>query len=762
MAFSKFFAGLNKTEKNLIRVSAVAIILCLIALGVYDFDSDESLLSRNRLGFISDVRNDIRHKKQGKLFWKNAKRNENIRAGDKIFTGDKSTAEVRLRDTTTFRISENSLVEFKDYRNQNLPDFAMGTFKLAVKGKVKVMINGKVAELDGGSGENAEVQLTVDKNKNVQVKSVKGTAALKLSNKVIQLKEDVVASISREEMASLDAFNENTAAAPVESKPTASAPRVYKAPTAPKTIEYAVGLYDIYEKDGDRLRRRDPQPDRVHADVALDFEGVDTSKPITIQHAASSDFASAQAHPNFTASSHLTTVHVGANFWRYTDDNQTWSPTQQFEVIPGVLANSRPKVTTNNPVALVPKKQARAKFKVESNIDANGYIAEYSSDSNFTAGKTSTYWFYQSKITIPFHKTGTFYSRFRVVDKNLRLGEWSETLATEVVELPPLRTPRFLTNVFEVMAEEDVNLEWKKSKGATAYILRVFDAEKKPLESIETSARNLNWKTKRPGIYFAQVQATDDYGRFSDPSQFAEIKVQAPVIRLSGDPKKPKTRKPTSLDPDMTASFLLPGVGWNRGITKSNAMVMSNYYTFQSAAQKNNVGPATSPGVMVSALMWLKNHGVQGILHKNLASSDINGQSTDFYIAEMRYRYRLHGGMDFFRQFQSSLYLGYHMYRNSDTRFFVEKYDLVKGGMSIDIPVFKRWVIGGEMGLGWQSSAQLLEAALGVDYFFRRNWSMGAGYKVFILEMEGLSQFPTFPTYREGFTTSHLNMKYFF
>jgi hypothetical protein len=738
MSIGKLFEGFSKTEKLALSASSMAVLICLLFLFFFDFSGQETTHSSNQLGQISELSNDIRHKTDGKVFWSEAKKNQNIKTGDKIFTGKQSNAQVTLKNNSLFNIGENSLVEFKDHNNQKLPDFALGTFNISVKGKVKILIAGKVAEI---TGNGTEVQVMVDKNKNIKLKSSKGTPKITYEKKEYSLNE----ADGLTEIASAETSQKATLPLdlPVENN-----------------YNHILTFYDVYKKVSGRILYRDSSDRLISKKIILEIPDKHKDETLDIEHSDNPLFSQANSFRLKTADAYLAGVYTGKNFWRHRSKNSNWSEARTFDIAAALLPIKTTASSSETRIPLLTDGLAKVKFNILAPKEASAFVVEYSQESHFPTDKIKIFWSYQNFITLQFDKAGFYFCRFRSVNKDLQLGEWSETYTTEVFAPPALAAPTWDKESFQTLVDEPVDLTWTSSKKLKKFTLNIFDVEDKLLLSKELTQRQFSWNPKRPGIYKVQLIGKDKYGRASPPSQFAEVKVEAPVFRLS---RKEKKQKRLLSSTELTTQVQTPKYT-NDIYIEANMSLGVAYFLFHSAAQTSAVADPTSPGISASGLVWLNNHGVEGIIQKNISgSADATTATTDFVSAEIRYRYRFTPrGSGVWNAFQSSAFAGYELYRNSDDTYFIDKYDLFKAGIAIDIPIMDSWLMAGQIAYGWATAAAKYEAGFNVDYFFSDQWSMGAGYKLHLLEFEQSEKFPTFSVFREGYTNSTFNLRYFF
>jgi len=745
---------MNKYERMAIAASVVLVIVALLLINFFDFGARGARDSKE-IGYIASTNNDTRHKSNGEVFWQNAKTNESVASGDKVFTGKQSSLQVILKNKSVFDISENSLVEFRDYHAEKIPSLALGNLLVSVKGTTRVMIGGQVAEIHG-SGDGAQVQLGIDKNKHISFRTVKGESKIDYSRKSFTMTSRSPAAEmgSPLEMAPSSA---SSASLPATEGPAPLA----ELPPQPALIEHTLSLYDVYEKDGERVVYRKTQPTRVSQKITLDIAGLTPTDTVYLEHADNAEFNGAEAsHITAEKGVYLTQPFVGANYWRYSPDRKRWSAPVKFDLVMAALPNSQPTVESPTAATLIDGR-AQVPFSVHAPVATNGFLAEYSSDANFSRSASHVFWFYQDHLTLHFTKTGPYFARFRAVDKNLGLSSWSETRQVVVTTIPLPAAPRWVSLPQDAMAEQSLAIEWTAPKRAHSFEFSVLDATKSPVYTTTTGKTSLSWKAPRGGRYFLKVEAIDTFGRHSPPAPLAALHVESPTPPvLAAKPRGKRLLTST----DLTAAFASDGHSEVPITMRAIASIAPSFYSFQSAAQNVTDKANNSAGVVANFMFWLNDHGFEGILQKNMASSNstTTSASADFTSFEARYRYRLLGSMTSLRSFQTSAFAGYEISRNSDRNFFVTNYNLFKLGAIFDVPLWNRWLASGHLGYGFSSSARQYEGSFNLDYFFRENWSLGAGYTINLLEFNNPEQFPTFTVFREGYTNGLLNVKYFF
>ncbi len=91
----------------------------------------------------------------------------------------------------------------------------------------------------------------------------------------------------------------------------------------------------------------------------------------------------------------------------------------------------------------------------------------------------------------------------------------------------------------------------------------------------------------------------------------------------------------------------------------------------------------------------------------------------------------------FFKNYQAAWVLGAEVYRNNNGANFVDGYQLLKSGLSFNVPVANRWETGGEVLIGFTDDfSRKYELSGFLNYFVSKGWAFGAGYRVHMFEAQ--------------------------
>lgn len=182
MFLKKWQKQLSKTERATVIFTLAAFVISGALLfnnslfeTVFGFVNGEDV-SKPIVGHVDFLQNDTRFRPSTSLSWRSARNEQAVRLDDNLFTGDRSSAHVRLKNSNSIHMGANTLIVFRQIEGMKLPDLSDGNFRLQVKGEMKLAINGEVTTIDG---KDSEVQVYIDKSKKPQIKLLKGEAVLK-------------------------------------------------------------------------------------------------------------------------------------------------------------------------------------------------------------------------------------------------------------------------------------------------------------------------------------------------------------------------------------------------------------------------------------------------------------------------------------------------------------------------------------------------------------------------------------------------------
>lgn len=753
MGVTYLFRGLKPFEQRLIHVSNVGIVICIYLLLFHNFSSTNKNNLEKEIGVLSEAKSDIRIKNYSNTLWQSAKKNQAVREGDKVYTGNRSFATIDLMNESKIELKENSLVEFKKLKNQNLADLEEGEYRVAVVKNLRIAIKGQIANIEG----NSEIVFKVDKNKKISVQTLQGTPTIQYQAKTY--KPTVENPLLIEKSAP-----EKTPAA----EDTVNAGLAVETET--KTYDYNLKLYDMYERVGQQLKAKTNTNSLVRMSVALPIETNNRSADIVVEYSNKEDFSSAKRYSMNAMDLILPQVFIGDNYWRAQQNKGLWSETGHFTVRTTLLPASQVQANFSSTQLYLYKQAAEVDISLSTAANANGYLVESSKNPNFDSPST-IYWSYQDKLHLRFSQPGVYFYRFRAVDENLKLGEWSDVTKLEILDAPSLTAPQFARTDYKTTTGESLLLSWNNPDQAKNFKIKILNTtEQKIVEKVVTDPF-LRWTPKNAGDYYAEVRSLDSHNRVSDAGR-ANINVKAIQVRIS-EVEKPTedineddrdvASETAKEDIEIKTQYPTIQLGYNADFILSRFTFSTNYYdiVYSPALSASNDTPVATPGLQVAGLKWLGHHGAELMLQKNLTSNEPG--AADFYSAELRYHYRFYDGADRPDQigFHISPFVGYELYGNSNSTYFVSSYNMLKLGFFFELPIMKSWTMGLTGAYGTGSSLTKYEALWDISYFFKKQWTMGFGLKSSVI-FGVTDEFPTYPEYREGYSLGQFNLRYFF
>ncbi len=774
------FRGLQSTEKKLIYLSLVGIAFCLYLLQFYNFSNSKSVKLEREIGYLSKTQSDIRIKNYAQTLWQSAKRDQRVREGDKIYTGDKSFAMINLKNESKIELKENSLVEFKKMKNMNIADLEEGEYRVSIVKDLKIAIKGQIANIEGQS----EIILKVAKNKTISVETLQGAPRIQYQSKVYSpTKEapstiEIMAPMNNEKPTNFKVVDVDSPREPSNTEEETSQPVSVQINAESKTFDYSVKMYDVYERDGKKLKLKPAGKTLVRFAVPLEILTFDSTKEIFIDYSTNADLSNSREYAADALDRTLAQVYLGDNYWRATQNKQDWSTTGHFVVRAVTLPRSEVKVRVNKNSIYLKNGKADVDVELLTNIEANGFLVESSHKSNFDR-QSSTHWAYENKLHLEFHKPGTYFYRFRAVDENLHLGEWSQITSFEVMDFVPLKAPQFVRSEYTTNSDENLLMTWSNPDQLEKFKIAITDIEEKTILEKTVSGVNFKWTPRTPGTYRAEVRSVDAQNSVS-PSGLAAVIVKAAIIRLSkltdsfaeskgsailgeDDSRNTASNTETTSEVEVKTQFPIIQLGFNADFVLSRLTFSTNYYdtVYSPVLSASNDLPVATPGLQVSALGWSGHHGGELSLQKNLSSNEPG--AADFYSAEARYHYRFYDSKarPDLVGFHLSPFVGYEMYSNSNAVYFVSDYNMLKLGAFFELPLMQSWTLGLTGAYGTGSSLTKYEALFDISYFFKKQWTMGLGLKTSIM-FGTASQFPMYPEYREGYSLGQFNLRYFF
>ena len=698
----------STTEKTIIGICLI-VALFFMALFLSDdlsnkiFGSNEEKSSQPILGRISYLERDARHKHAKSFAWGKARKKQGIHLGDSVFTGASSSAQVVLDKGPKVNLGENSLVTFNELNEQQFANLVQGNFRFDIHGSVTIGVQNKITTL---KGNNSEVQVYLDEKKKPQLRVLKGE---------ISVSEDgAPAKIVRsQEVVSLQGSQPSQPIRQTASREETVSPLTLTAYPGENVITYTRRLYDVYEmNDSGGVKRRLSPPSRLSLTRTFQSKvnkgdeiilGAQVHGKLSQNPSFDSEAISFQSNQSalFTKE-----VFSGENYWRISLDGKSWSETFRFKVESKDL-DANIQISREHQGSLVLSTETvRTSLAFQPSQVMRGFILESSMSPDFPDETTQVHWLNKSFVGLSFKTPGRYYYRVRGVNAATELTTFSETEEIIVEPVPPRRLAGAVIKKPEVKS--------------------IVKDKPSPAQN-KTAAYSNKPKT-------AQSQ---------------------PPIALK-KPELPR-RQPTSVS---TSSLQAPQVEQgpiNQGYSSSKLELETGAFTVYSP-DESDVGRKNPMALVVGIRShhWFGGRsGVEAALRVKAANGNETAEGINPLQLEARYLYRLNP--EAIGRTQFSAVGGLEIYRNIGRGYFAQKYDLAKVGLSLDLPVFRRWDMGGEAlyGLGADSSNKY-EIAGRVNYYLQKDWSFGVGYRLHHFkagsEKTAPLEFPYKETYGEGYS----------
>lgn len=745
----KTYSGMEESdrmERVLMRLSLIGLLLCLLLLvdeRVYHFvfGAKSENTKAAVIGRITFAKNDIRHRSSVSISWEKAKSEQKIRTGDSVFTGSASQLQVRLKDGGTVELGQNSLVRFSRAHGLEVPNLALGNFRLSVNGKMTVAIDGEVTEIEGA---DSEVQVEVRKNEKPRLRLLKGAASVGAgphSRRLVQ--GQMVPAFVKP--ASSSERNVATAGAALKLHPLS------------EVHVHLAEVYDLYERPDQQLRPRPEVKDVLEKSVPVSWEGLPPNTAVYGQLSRESDFKSVIDSFSTQASGALFKRSLrGRNFVRLSLDGKNWV-NHEFNVEIETIPMKPPDLKFESSRLYLLDGPVVVKAKMESPF--THHLIEISDDPDFSKSKTKVLWTSTPNLEITLSEPQVVFVRLRGVNEKQQVTDLSQVHRIEVQKPLLPMVPKLAMKSFEVFQNEELLLSWSNSMNAESYRVEVTTEKGKTLLTKVTSQSALLFPTEELGRFQVKVTAKDRFGRLSEGSARAQVEVKPGLpLRLATTPENLDSPQSTPLSAvTQKISSLVPDF-LNKNYRSSKLQVEGAAFTMYSQDQVSS-GEKNPTALMLGLrwLRWMDSQGVEGLFKSKVVDVQNDGGSevSPFQI-EARYRYRWNISLSPFSklgQSEFSLIGGYEYYKNGGRGLFSPGYSLLKSGFSLAFPMSYRWDIGGEVlyGLGMDSSHKY-EISGYFNRFFDPQWSFGFGYRIHLFEAgaTAASAVGLLP-YREGY-----------
>jgi hypothetical protein len=195
-------------------------------------------------------------------------------------------------------------------------------------------------------------------------------------------------------------------------------------------------------------------------------------------------------------------------------------------------------------------------------------------------------------------------------------------------------------------------------------------------------------------------------------------------------------------------------------------LAMGSEGMLSSDQQVQNQDPSLTAEFELRGFKWWDRVGAEAsVQSQTLGLNGTSRQTQTLSIqAQGHYRWTVPWHwFSFLREVQLSALLGAEAYRSAGTHDYSQGYNLLKTGFTLEFPLGSRWFTGGELLYGEALDASYKYEASGhLNYFIRRQWSCGAGYRVQFFQAGSSASSPSGLPYREAYGQTDLMLRYSF
>ena len=747
----------GKTELLMMSTALGVFVICMYCMlfdpSMFGFWDTRTHKKSNQpvVGQITFLENDTRHQQEGTIVWEQAKNKQNVHLGDSIFTGSRSRSQVAFSQGGHVDLGENTMLTFSKIRNETLPNFTEGNFRLKVHGEMKLAIAGEVTNI---SGDQTEVQVFMDKKaKKPKLKVLKGKAVVKQgAAPAVELKVNQVSALRA------------PASIPEPMPIKIEEPKTVQANQAEEeTVFYISQFYDFYDKKDGTIIRKDQRPNYVSFQKKLSWQTQGDVTKIYGQISSTSGFdKSVLPFENSQKEFMLNHLFLGENYWRLSIDGTNWTPASKFFVKSMSLPVELPKIKFPQSTYAIFNQPISVQGVIEATPEVSNFVFEFSRTPDFPTNGTRIHWLSKNQLSLKLNSPGSYYLRARGVNQKTEVTEFSEVVEIKAARPEVPVSPRLAKQDLSVYQGERVDLHWNKASNGESFEVLITDKNGNLVVNKITDQNSFEWKTKKTGSYNAQVSALDKWGQKSISAAQASVHVKTKPLptteqlqpKLSQADKEPEMkRKPSSVPTAQSAISLSPLDEDTKNLTLTSSKLQIEGAAFTISAQ-NQDSRSNVLAFTARSLNWWGSNGFEGSVKSKVANLSQTSDSPSPTQLEARYHHRWFLPFNLFSSgnTQFSLIAGYEFYRNP-TVGYSPQYDLLKTGFSVDFPLFHRWDTGGEIlyGYGLDSSTKY-EVSGRVNYYIQKNWSMGAGYRVHLFQAGSDKSAPPMGVpYREGY-----------
>lgn len=677
------------------------------------------------IGRLNNFSNDVRLKQHSSWNWQKGTVYQTIRYGDLLFVGPQSRASVQLSGNELLQINENTLITFEQQNLEPILSIIDGTIRLNIQNELKIKVGEEILTLNG---KNAQIELRslLSSKSRGQLRVLKGQLSFaRGKKKPILFSEnstkgsliDLGPKSETHQDPTIGQKNASMLIQKVQAKEKVvsllpeSEPEIPILAATPSNYVYYWKFEDLYNVKNSEIKTSPQFPQKVKLENVLAWTSTRNKGPKTFgtidcpEHAIHEDFEE-------LSSNHLLqTVCLGLNLWKVSYNKNQWSESKSFFVEAQFKKDLR--MFFNERPAAIELNHSTETFAmtISTTEPPLGFIVQASQKLPFSTTDTEVNskleWLNSPHLELTYQKPGVYHYRFRLVNAQHQISEWSNPLTIYVQTARPKRP----TNAFPLA-----------------------HSRSKPLvdDSVKLDPKAL---FRAPAL----TPTNNDVSASLSPQvlNHSSVKIPSPQHGLH-----------------------------NYLYDKSHIDIQPMIWAMQSSAQLERGQPIIfATGLALRAIEWWKSLGVEGFFKSKVFGLSSSQADVSLHQAEVRVHKRWFTDFPFSltRELQIGAFAGIENYANSNP-LFTTQYNLFKIGNLIEFPWHSKWEAGGEFVYGLaKDGSNKFEVSGHMNYFWNRKLSLGVGYRVHLFQaVTESSSADGFLPYREGYTEGYSLMSYYF
>lgn len=748
----------NKPKRNRSDILIFLLFTFAFGLSLYCIYFDESVFGLIQETKIKNVQpivgamdilvRDIRKKEATSVLWEKARHGDQIRIGDRVFTGKGSSLRVILEQGGNLDLGENTMITFSSLKGKSVANLSFGKMKVNVDGSAKIAINGKIQTI---KGKQSQIEISVDAKQKPKFRIIHG---------------DVQVTAEPIEIAKTQLVDEKSIILPPKAEEIVVKPKLIPI-SSQQEYFYTEQLEYIYESRDQKLFLREEKPNQVAVSIPLHWGIKGIVHQMSGQLSNNQNFeAPMQSFEAEADSYELKRAYLGENYWRLMGAGLEWTLPLEFKVTSRPLSVSPPKLKLTSSKVYLLSNSVPIRAQIETNEELKSFIVEISSSAAFNNFETQVRLKQEPSFNFNASKAQDFFIRLRGVNAKNEVTAYSPIQKLEILEAPMPTPPKLASKSYKLYVDQVLDIEWDSSKNAKEYEISVVNKTGQIVESRSTSGNKNQFNIATPGEYQIAINAIDRFGRKS-ASSFAKLILEERKLVVQAPRPQLVERQISSTSSLSTVQKIAEPTNLNQNYSKSTLELDGGGQAAMSSQEFSNTGASELPqgaSMSLKLVHWIKESGIAVIFGTKLASLNAASAKISPMQIETRYNHRWNipwNILSNIKATQFSLIGGYEYYRNGTSGPYSPGYDTVKAGFGLLFPISKNWDSGGEAlyGRGLDASNQF-EISGNTTYYLRSDWSIGIGYRIRLFEAGSSATAPSGGVpYREGFGEAYSILK---